>query len=59
MNEYEYAGFWVRTGAAIIDTILILIIIVPILTAIYGTDYWINQSIVKGFWDVLFNYILP
>lgn len=59
MNEYEYAGFWVRTGAAIIDSILILIIIVPILTAIYGTDYWINQSIVKGFWDVLFNYILP
>nr|WP_320014579.1 hypothetical protein [uncultured Desulfobacter sp.] len=24
MNEYEYAGFWVRTGAAIIDSILIL-----------------------------------
>lgn len=59
MDEYEYAGFWVRTGAAFIDTILILIIIVPILTAIYGTDYWINQAIVKGFWDVLFNYILP
>lgn len=59
MNEYEYAGFWVRTGAAIIDSILILIIIVPILTAIYGADYWLNQSMIKGFWDVLFNYILP
>ena len=59
MNEREYAGFWIRTGAAIIDTILILIITLPILTAIYGTDYWASESFVQGFWDVLFNYILP
>ncbi|MCP4049379.1 MAG: hypothetical protein GY730_01550 [bacterium] len=39
MNEKEYAGFWIRTGAAIIDTILILLIIGPILTAIYGMVY--------------------
>jgi len=59
MNEQEYAGFWIRTGAAIIDSILILIIILPLLTAIYGTDYWVSESFVQGFWDVLFNYILP
>ena len=59
MNEQEYAGFWIRTGAAIIDTILMLIIIAPILTAIYGTDYWVSESLVQGGWDVLFNYILP
>jgi uncharacterized RDD family membrane protein YckC len=59
MNEQEYAGFWIRTGAAIIDTILMLIIILPILTALYGTDYWLNESFVHGFWDVMFNYILP
>ncbi len=58
-NELEYAGFWIRTGAAIIDTVLMLIIIIPMLTAIYGTDYWINESYVQGFWDVMFNYILP
>ena len=58
-NELEYAGFWIRTGASIIDTILMLIIIIPMLTAIYGTDYWISESYVKGFWDVMFNYILP
>ncbi|MCF6257868.1 MAG: RDD family protein [Gammaproteobacteria bacterium] len=59
MNEQEYAGFWIRTGAAIIDTILILIIILPILTAIYGVNYWVSESFVQGFWDVLFNYLLP
>lgn len=59
MNEQEYAGFWIRTGAALIDTILILIITLPILTAIYGPDYWSGESIFLGFWDALLNYILP
>ncbi len=59
MNEHQYAGFWIRTGAAIIDSILLLLIMGPILTAIYGTDYWIGESSVQGVWDVLFNYILP
>ena len=59
MNEQEYAGFWIRTGAAIMDTILMLIIITPIVTAIYGTDYWLNESFVNGFWDVILNYIFP
>jgi uncharacterized RDD family membrane protein YckC len=59
MNEQEYAGFWIRTGASIIDTILMLIIIMPILIAIYGTDYLISESFVQGTWDFLLNYILP
>lgn len=59
MNEQEYAGFWIRAGAAIIDSILVLIIIVPILTAIYGAEYWQSDSLIQGSWDVLFNYVLP
>ena len=59
MSEQEYAGFWIRTGATIIDSILVLIIILPILTAIYGTDYWVSESFFQGSWDVLFNYVLP
>lgn len=59
MNEQEYAGFWIRTGASIIDTILMLIIIMPILIAIYGTDYLVSESFVQGTWDFLLNYILP
>jgi len=59
MNEQEYAGFWIRTGAAIIDIILMLIIILPVLTAIYGKDYWVSESFIQGYWDVFFNYLLP
>lgn len=59
MNKQEYAGFWIRTEASLIDTILILIIIFPILIAIYGSNYWASESIFLGIWEVLLNYILP
>ena len=59
MSEQEYAGFWIRVGASIIDSILILIIIIPLLTFIYGEEYWLSESFVQGTWDVLLNYILP
>lgn len=59
MNEQEYAGFWIRTAAAIMDTILILIIVLPLLILIYGSDYWTSESFIVGLWDVVLNYVLP
>lgn len=58
-QDMEYAGFWVRVGAAIIDTILLGIITWPILTMIYGQSYWTGEAMVNGFWDILFGYVLP
>jgi len=59
MNDQEYAGFWIRTGAGIIDTILLIIIIIPIMTAIYGEAYWDPNMYYFGIWDAIFNYVLP
>ena len=58
-QDLEYAGFWIRAGASIIDTVLLLLIILPILSAVYGDTYWLDTSFVKGFWDIIFSYILP
>lgn len=58
-QDQEYAGFWIRVGASLIDTVIVLIIILPILSAIYGPAYWLDVSFVSGFWDVLFTYVLP
>ena len=58
-QNQEYAGFWIRVGAALIDTVLLLIIIAPILTSIYGKSYWLNDSFLQGFWDFIFGYVLP
>ncbi len=59
MGELQYAGFWIRVWAAIIDTVLLLAISWPILVAIYGPQYLTGASWFYGIWDVLFSYILP
>jgi uncharacterized RDD family membrane protein YckC len=59
VNEIHYAGFWVRTAASIIDSLLVLIIVLPLLSIIYGSEYWSGESLFLGFWDLMLNYILP
>jgi uncharacterized RDD family membrane protein YckC len=58
-DHQEYAGFWIRVGATLIDTLLILLIVLPLLTSIYGWSYWDSAALVQGFWDVVLNYLLP
>lgn len=57
--DLEYAGFWVRTWAALIDTVLICIILVPLLTAIYGWAYWDSARLVQGPADFLLSWVAP
>ena len=63
MNEPQpqYVGFWARVGAAIIDTILVLVICAPLVTYIYGPSYWVNPTgmIIAGPADFLINWLLP
>ena len=58
-QDQEYAGFWIRVGASLIDTVLVLIITIPILTSIYGQASWYGGNWVRGHWDFIFSYILP
>ena len=58
-NNLEYAGFWIRVGATLIDTLLIMAIAVPLLLSIYGSDYFSSNQWLQGFWDLLMNYIFP
>ena len=55
MNELEYAGFWIRTGAAIIDSIIMIFVIVPLLTIIFEMDLGFtgNSNYPAMAWDVL------
>jgi uncharacterized RDD family membrane protein YckC len=58
-NDVEYAGFWVRVGAAIIDTVLLALVILPVLTALYGPGYWSGDRPVQGPLDVLVSWVAP
>ena len=58
-GELEYVGFWLRVGAALIDTVLLLAVCVPLVTAIYGKEYWLSDAIIHGPADFLINWVLP
>ena len=58
-TEFEYVGFWARVGASVIDSILMFIIIWPVVTAVYGTGYWLDTAFIKGPVDFLLNWVFP
>ena len=58
-EELQYVGFWPRVGASIIDTLLIGVLIWPLLTKIYGTEYWFSEQFIQGPADLLFSWVLP
>lgn len=66
-----YAGFWIRVGASIIDTLVMLIIFIPTAMMIYGANtmstevtnqnmsYWSSSFHMETSGNVFLNYILP
>ncbi|OQW93149.1 MAG: hypothetical protein BWK79_12675 [Beggiatoa sp. IS2] len=62
----EYAGFWRRLTATVIDTLLLSVILAPLLYLIHGSDYFQALSthdltLVEQFnWrDTLINQVIP
>jgi uncharacterized RDD family membrane protein YckC len=55
-----YIGFWKRTLASFIDTIIVIIVTVPLLFAIYGREYFGRaEPGFAGVGDVLVQVVLP
>jgi uncharacterized RDD family membrane protein YckC len=38
--DVEYVGFWARAWASLVDTALLGMLVWPLLTLIYGSEYW-------------------
>ena len=57
--QLEYVGFWSRFGAAIIDTILLLMITMPLCVAVYGWAYFESEKLMAGPADALITWGLP
>ncbi len=71
MKNLEYAGFWIRVGASLIDTLILLLVLLPLIFSIYGLNsasvevssggmhhYQSSYSFV-GSGNFFLNYILP
>jgi uncharacterized RDD family membrane protein YckC len=57
----EHAGFWIRVGASLIDTLLLLAITMPLLYAIYGKAYFEPEEVelAAGMADFLLTWVAP
>ena len=58
-KNWEYAGFWIRVGASVIDNILLVLIGGPLLFLIYGEQYAHFDKLINGPADFLISYIFP
>jgi Predicted membrane protein/domain len=59
-DDVEYAGFWIRTWASIIDSLLQCLILFPLLYAIYGAQYFTDtDKWIHGPMDFLLSWVLP
>ena len=66
-SEWEYAGFWVRAWAQLIDNFLIIAITTLIMIAVYGVDYyettlygdWFLEPIEPSLMESLIGYVFP
>lgn len=58
-RNLEYAGFWIRMGAALIDTVLICLVAFPALVGVYGTEYFDSDALITGSWNFLITWVLP
>lgn len=60
-EDVEYAGFWVRVAASIIDTILLMFIMYPLLIIVYGWKYFDSgrHGFIAGPADFLISWVLP
>ncbi|MDA2934455.1 RDD family protein [Acidobacteria bacterium AH-259-D05] len=58
-KTFEYAGFWIRVWATIIDSILQILVLLPIFVAVYGIDYLDSPNSAQGPLGFVLSWVLP
>jgi uncharacterized RDD family membrane protein YckC len=58
MPEVEYAGFWIRFLASVLDSVLLILVLVPLLMIFYGPGVLLSAESPGLAYDVI-NYGLP
>lgn len=59
MKQPQYAGFWIRVGSTLIDSVILIFITFPILWMVYGQEYFLGTQMFYGPADLVINYIFP
>lgn len=58
--DLEYVGFWLRVWASLIDSVLIFLLLIGVVSVLYGRTYWTSTSVaVEGPVNLLLGYGMP
>lgn len=57
-EEWEYVGFWSRVWASLIDTVLSMLVIMPLMLLIYGKAYFESTGLIVGVADGLIQWVI-
>jgi uncharacterized RDD family membrane protein YckC len=61
--QFQYVGFWMRFVAFLIDSAVLLVVLVPLLLAIYGRQYFDPERLLSGAsagaWDIAIQIFVP
>lgn len=56
----KYAGFWIRAVASLIDSLILVVLILPLMYLFYGEAYFNADSMMPlGVADMIANYVFP
>ncbi|AOT08903.1 RDD family protein [Pseudoalteromonas luteoviolacea] len=58
-EKYCFVGFWPRFWASMVDTIVIVLITLPLAHLVYGEAFWGSGRVAPLESDFLISYILP
>lgn len=57
--ELEYVGFWLRVWASIIDSVLVMVILLPVLRVYHHDTDWLDLYTYTAPSGVFLNWVLP
>lgn len=55
----RYVGFWVRLLASLIDSLLMLLVLLPLAFTFYGDELLETQGQLDGWANLVLNYLIP
>ena len=58
-TELEYVGFWLRLWAGIVDSLLLMMVLVPLALVFFGANRLTMAIHMSGISDLLASWILP
>jgi uncharacterized RDD family membrane protein YckC len=59
MSDQQYAGFWIRVRASIIDTFFLALLLIVIVFALYSAGFITADPADLGVAGIFLNYVIP